>query len=144
MNRLLDAPGTSGSSVSDSNSRAEHDSSANPWNGVMSSLRFDPFAPDLDSLEDDCESSDGHGACPTFTPADVPFPMMRNAKRWMRSHPVASALTLLGVGVAAGVALYEMLQPRSETEERMQHILADLDEAIAVLREERANGSIMD
>src|SRR5687767_3299316 len=135
MNRLLDAPGTRGSSGRDSNARAGHDGSANSRNGVMSSLRFDPFAPDLDGLEDDCES-DGHGACPTFTPADVPFPMMRNAKHWVRNHPVASALTLLGVGVAAGAALYEMLQPRSETEERIQRILADLDEAIAVLREE--------
>jgi hypothetical protein len=32
--------------------------------------------------------------------------------------------------------LYEMLQPRSETEKRMQRILAELDEAIAVLRED--------
>ena len=136
MNRLLDAPVTSGSSGNGA-SNTVHDT-ANPRNGVISSPRFDPFAPDLDGLEDDCES-DGHGACPTFTPADVPFPVMHDAERWVRNHPVASALGLLGIGVAVGVALHEMLQPRPETEERVHRILADLDEAIAVLREKYAD-----
>jgi hypothetical protein len=93
--------------------------------------RLDPFAPDLGGGDDGAPD-------PALTPADFPFSMMRDAERWVRHHPVASALALLGVGIAVGAAIREFLKPDAPTpeQERLRGILDDLEASIAALREQ--------
>jgi hypothetical protein len=93
--------------------------------------RPDPFAPDLSDW-------DAAAPDPAFTPADFPFPMVRDAERWVRKHPLASALTLVSAGVAIGVVVRELLAPDAAKLEqaRVKRILDELDASISALREQ--------
>src|SRR5689334_11096945 len=48
-------------------------------------------------------------------------------------HPMASALTTIGLGLAIGYAFYEMLKPRPTPAQRAMSLLGDIRESLADL-----------
>jgi hypothetical protein len=68
-------------------------------------------------------------------PTDAMSTMMRDGMDWVRAHPLASILAVTGLGVAVGVAIYEMAKPSPSPKQRAMNILKDIRESLADLAE---------
>jgi hypothetical protein len=68
-------------------------------------------------------------------PQDAMSTMIRDGMEWVRSHPLASVLAVTGLGVAVGVAIYEMAKPNPTPKQRAMNILKDIRESLADLAE---------
>jgi hypothetical protein len=64
--------------------------------------------------------------------------MVRDGMEWVRSHPLASVLAVTGLGVAVGVAIYEMAKPAPTPKQRAVNILKEIRDSLANLAEPTA------
>ena len=69
---------------------------------------------------------------------DAMSTMIRDCTDWVRTHPLASVLAVTGLGVAVGVAIYEMAKPNPTPRQRAMNILKDIRESLANLAEPTA------
>lgn len=68
------------------------------------------------------------------SPHDVPPPSaLSQVEGFIREHPVASILTLVGVGCAVGVVLKELLTPPPPPKSKALRLLEDIQSRLADL-----------
>jgi hypothetical protein len=67
-------------------------------------------------------------SAPTIpSPHDVPPPSTRNqAEGFIRRHPVASVLAIVGIGCAVGIVLKELLTPPPPPKNKALRLLEDI------------------
>jgi ElaB/YqjD/DUF883 family membrane-anchored ribosome-binding protein len=59
--------------------------------------------------------------------------MANEVKGCVQRHPLASALTTIGLGVAIGFAVHQLLKPRATPRQRAMSLLSDIRESMAEL-----------
>lgn len=70
------------------------------------------------------------------SPHDVPLPTaLSQVESIIREHPVASVLTLIGVGCAVGLVLKELLTPPPPPKNKALRLLEDIRAKLAHLME---------
>jgi hypothetical protein len=70
------------------------------------------------------------------SPHDTPPPStLKQVENILRDHPVASVLTIIGVGCAVGIVLRELLTPPPPPKNRALRLLEDIQARLADLTE---------
>jgi ElaB/YqjD/DUF883 family membrane-anchored ribosome-binding protein len=70
------------------------------------------------------------------SPHDVPPPStMKQVENIIREHPVATILTLVGMGCAVGIVLKELLTPPPPPKSKALRLLEDIQSRLADLTE---------
>jgi ElaB/YqjD/DUF883 family membrane-anchored ribosome-binding protein len=70
------------------------------------------------------------------SPHDAPPPStLKHLENILREHPVASILTIVGVGCAVGIVLKELLTPPPPPKNRALRLLEDIQSRLADLTE---------
>ncbi|RBP46146.1 hypothetical protein DES53_102532 [Roseimicrobium gellanilyticum] len=73
------------------------------------------------------------------SPHDVPPPStLKQVENMIREHPVATILTIVGVGCAVGIVLKELLTPPPPPKSKALRLLEDIQARLAHLTERPA------